>query len=103
MNTLNHNLRQIHGFKTLRVEGQIPNQLRGTLYRTGPGMVERFGKKVHPFLADGAITAIQLEQQPKGACNIVKTNKFKEEEVAQQSLYDMNADAARDNCCELLG
>ncbi|MCK5727420.1 MAG: carotenoid oxygenase family protein, partial [Thiotrichaceae bacterium] len=91
MNTLNHNLKQTHRFKTLRVEGQIPDSLRGTLYRTGPGLVERFGKNNHPFLADGAITAIRIEEQAKGACNIIKTNKFMEEEKAQQSLYDMNA------------
>ena len=91
MKTLDHNLEHLHSFKTLRVEGQIPDQLRGTLYRTGPGLVERFGKKNHPFLTDGAITAVQLEEQPKGACNLIKTNKFMEEEKAQQSLYDMNA------------
>lgn len=91
MTTLNHNLLQTHDFKTLHVEGTIPEQLRGTLYRTGPGLVERFGNKVHPFLADGAITSIQLKDQPKGACKIVKTKKFMKEEEAQRSLYDVNA------------
>ena len=75
MSTLNHNLEQTHNFKPLRIEGKIPHQLRGTLYRTGPGLVERFGNKIHPFLADGAITAIQLKDKPEGACNIVKTDK----------------------------
>jgi len=91
MSSLNHNLTQTHGFKKLQIEGEIPTQLRGTLYRTGPGLVERFGNNVHPFLADGAITAIQLKEKPEGACNIIKTNKFMEEEAAQKSLYDTNA------------
>ena len=91
MPTLNHNLKQTHRFKPLRVEGKIPKQLRGTLYRTGPGLIERFGNKVHPFLADGAITAIQLKNKPEGACNIVKTDKFMQEEALQKSLYDVNA------------
>lgn len=91
MPTLNHNLKQTHSFKPLRVEGKIPYQLRGTLYRTGPGLIERFGKKIHPFLADGSITAIQLKDKPEGACNIVKTDKFMKEEAIQKSLYDVNA------------
>ena len=51
MSTLNHNLEQTHNFKPLRIEGKIPHQLRGTLYRTGPGLVEKFGNKIHPFVA----------------------------------------------------
>lgn len=91
MSTLNHNLKQTHNFKPLRVEGEIPQKLRGTLYRTGPGLIERFGNKVHPFLADGAITAVQLKGKPEGACNIVKTDKFMKEEAMQKPLYDVNA------------
>ena len=91
MSTLNHNLEQTHNFKPLRIEGKIPHQLRGTLYRTGPGLVERFGNKIHPFLADGAITAIQLKEKPEGACNIVRTDKFLKEEAIQKPLYDNNA------------
>ncbi len=90
MSTLNHNIKQTHNFKILRTEGKIPNQLRGTLYRTGPGLIERFGNDIHPFLADGAITAIKLKEKPEGACSIVKTDKFMEEELAQKPLYDFN-------------
>ena len=95
MPTLNHNLKQTHNFKILRTEGKIPKQLRGTLYRTGPGLIERFGNDIHPFLADGAITAIKLKEQPEGACSIVKTDKFMEEELAQKPLYDFNASFSR--------
>lgn len=91
MNTLNHNITQTHSFQPLRVEGQIPSELRGTLYRAGPGLVERFGHNIHPFMADGAITAIQFDQVPKGACNLIKTEKFLKEERAHKSLFNLNA------------
>ncbi len=55
-----------HGFEPLRLEGQLPDDLRGTLYRAGPGLFERFGTKLaHPFEADGAVTAVRLG--PSGA------------------------------------
>ena len=95
MKTLNHNLKQTHGFRNLHIEGKIPDQLRGVLYRTGPGLVERFGNDVHPFLADGAVTAIRIKDQPAGACKLIKTDKFMQEESAQKSLYDVNASSLR--------
>ena len=39
--------------------GTIPAELRGTLYRNGPGRLERGGQWVHhPFDGDGMITAL---------------------------------------------
>ncbi len=91
MFTLHHSIKRTHGFENLKLEGKIPDQLKGTLYRVGPGLIERFGHTVHPFLADGAITAIQLGNNPKGACQIVKSEKYLQEELRGRSLYDTNA------------
>ncbi|HJQ35691.1 MAG TPA: carotenoid oxygenase family protein [Thermoanaerobaculia bacterium] len=50
-----------HGFEPLRVEGRVPDSLRGTLYRCGPA---RFGIGGEPYLhwfdADGAVTAVRF-------------------------------------------
>lgn len=95
MPSLNHNIDRTHGFETLRVEGEVPDALRGTLYRVGPGLVRRFGKEVHPFLADGLITAVSIDEAPAGACDLVRTPEFEAEEVVGHSLYDPNANGLR--------
>lgn len=78
-----------HGFEPLRVEGRIPDHLTGTLYRTGPGLFERFGKRYdHIFEADGAITAIRLAGgAASGASRIVNSTGLLEEESAGEPLY----------------
>jgi all-trans-8'-apo-beta-carotenal 15,15'-oxygenase len=44
------------------IEGRLPDDLRGTLYRNGPGQFEQFGHPyAHPFEADGAVTAVRLD------------------------------------------
>ncbi|MBL1351895.1 MAG: carotenoid oxygenase family protein [Zetaproteobacteria bacterium] len=91
MSVANYNLKYPHAMKPLRVEGTIPSQLRGTLYRAGPGLIERFGKSVHPFLADGAITSVEISSQAKGACRMVETDKYLQEEACGRTLYDTNA------------
>ena len=46
---------ELEAFEPLEVEGQLPKELRGTLYRNGPGQFGQFGKRYsHPFEADGA-------------------------------------------------
>src|SRR6185295_13889150 len=50
-----------HGFEPLEVEGTLPAELRGTLFRNGPGQFGQFGRRYgHPFEGDGAVTAIRL-------------------------------------------
>jgi all-trans-8'-apo-beta-carotenal 15,15'-oxygenase len=49
-------------FGPTQVEGRLPDDLRGTLYRNGPGQFEQFGRAyAHPFEADGAITAVRVD------------------------------------------
>src|SRR5262245_10518195 len=75
-------LKREHAFEPLRVEGTIPRDLVGTLYRNGPGLFERFGDRYrHWFDGDGAITAIRLERgTARGAVRIVRTQAFQREE-----------------------
>lgn len=78
-----------HGFEPLRIEGKLPDSLRGTLFRAGAGLLERFGKRVgHPVEADGAITAVRFDGSgAQGACRIVESEGFREEEAAGKFLY----------------
>ena len=71
------------------VRGAIPAELRGTLYRNGPGRLERGGIWVHhPFDGDGMITAIQFEAGAARLRNrFVRTQGWLEEEQAGQVLY----------------
>lgn len=82
-----------HGFEPLRVEGTLPEDLRGTLYRAGPAIYERFGKEVkHPFEANGAITAVRFEGgRVLGASRIVESAGYREEGAAGRFLYNSSA------------
>jgi all-trans-8'-apo-beta-carotenal 15,15'-oxygenase len=69
--------------------GQIPRTLRGTLYRNGPGRLERSGQRVaHWFDGDGAILAVHFtEQGAMGLYRYVQTQEFQTEAQANQYLY----------------
>ena len=46
------------------IEGAIPAELQGTLYRNGPGRLQRGGKRVgHWFDGDGAILAVHFSNE----------------------------------------
>src|SRR5690349_16864844 len=48
-------------YEPLRVEGSIPKDLNGTLYRVGPGQFTAFGKRLpHWFDGDGAVFSLDL-------------------------------------------
>lgn len=62
-----------HGFEPLRVEGRLPTDLRGTLYRNGPSVFGRGGVE-HWFDAPGGITAVRLEDgAARGAFRVLHT------------------------------
>ena len=45
------------------IEGEIPAELRGTLYRNVPAMLDVNGQRLHhPFDADGNICAISFDR-----------------------------------------
>ncbi len=92
-NLLLHSLSRPHGFEPLRVEGHLPSSLRGTLYRAGPGLFERFGKTwSHPFEADGAVTAVRFGANAAfGASRLVESAGYREEEARGRYLYNSAA------------
>ena len=73
----------------LPISGEIPAGLRGTLYRNGPGRLERGGMRVgHWFDGDGAILAVHFtDAGATGLYRYVQTSGYQEEERAGQLLY----------------
>lgn len=69
--------------------GEIPPQLCGTLYRNGPGRLERGGQWVHhPFDGDGMITALRFEGGRALLRNrFVRTEGWQAEERAGRFVY----------------
>jgi all-trans-8'-apo-beta-carotenal 15,15'-oxygenase len=71
------------------LSGALPSGLSGTLYRNGPGRLERGGKRVgHWFDGDGAILAIRFaEGAARGVYRYVQTKKYQEESQVDRWLY----------------
>jgi all-trans-8'-apo-beta-carotenal 15,15'-oxygenase len=82
-----------HGFEPLAIEGALPASLCGTLYRNGPGLFGTHGARYsHPFEADGALTAIRLEDgRATGAARVHATAGLVEERTAGKVLYGLSA------------
>lgn len=89
---LRQNLRRSHGFEPLELEGTLPDDLRGTLFRVGPGLFERFGVTVaHPFEADGVMSAVRLGDDVTGAVRVLESAGYLEEQAAGRRLYGTGA------------
>ena len=71
------------------VRGAVPTELQGTLYRNGPGRLERDGHRVHhPFDGDGMIAAMRFENGSVCLSNrFVRTEGWLAEEKAGKVLY----------------
>jgi all-trans-8'-apo-beta-carotenal 15,15'-oxygenase len=71
------------------VEGQIPADLHGTLFRNGPGLLDVNGQRFHhPFDGDGMVCAIAFDQGRAHFRNrFVRTKAFVEEQQAGRILY----------------
>jgi all-trans-8'-apo-beta-carotenal 15,15'-oxygenase len=69
--------------------GAIPPGLSGTLYRNGPGRLERAGKRVgHWFDGDGAILAVTFAQgAASGVYRYVQTEGYQAESKVDRWLY----------------
>jgi all-trans-8'-apo-beta-carotenal 15,15'-oxygenase len=80
-------------FTALEVRGTIPDALRGTLFRVGPGLYELFGRPVsHSFEADGAVSAVRLSgprgaARAEGAVRLVQSQGLLEERRAGRPLF----------------
>ena len=71
------------------VRGTVPKELNGTLYRNGPGRLERDGLSVHhPFDGDGMVTSFRFDEGSVALRNrFVRTNGWREEEQVGKYLY----------------
>ena len=72
------------------IEGEIPPQLQGTLFRNGPGLLEVQGTPLkHPFDGDGMICAVSF--LPTGKVHFrnrfVRTEGYLQEQAAGKMIY----------------
>ncbi|MEC4894999.1 MAG: carotenoid oxygenase family protein [Oscillatoria sp. PMC 1051.18] len=71
------------------IEGEIPKDLQGTLFRNGPGLLDINGREIaHPFDGDGLICAITFKGGRAYFRNrFVRTAGFIKEQKAGKILY----------------
>jgi all-trans-8'-apo-beta-carotenal 15,15'-oxygenase len=71
------------------IEGEIPLDLQGTLFRNGPGMLDVNGQQIHhPFDGDGMICAIAFQNGRAHFRNrYVRTEGYVAEQAAGKILY----------------
>ncbi|MGL5079124.1 MAG: carotenoid oxygenase family protein, partial [Waterburya sp.] len=71
------------------IEGQIPTELSGTLFRNGPGLLDIAGSAIHhPFDGDGMISAFSFQDGQAFYRNrFVQTTAYLEEKAARKILY----------------
>jgi all-trans-8'-apo-beta-carotenal 15,15'-oxygenase len=81
-------LREEHSYEA-RVEGKIPPELRGTLYRNGPGLFDRGGFRKRNLLdGDGMVQSFRFHDSGVHYGNrFVRTEKFVAEEAAGHFIY----------------
>lgn len=76
--------------RALTLRGKLPQALRGTLFRNGPGRFDRNGLRYrHWFDGDGLVQAWRLtDQGVSHEARFVTTHKYREESRAGRFLYD---------------
>lgn len=82
-------LRSEHEYWIDEVEGHIPPELHGTLFRNGPGLLDVNGQRIHhPFDGDGMVCAFTFQNGRAHFRNrFVKTQGYLEEQAAGKILY----------------
>ncbi len=82
-------LQEEHDYWIDEIEGQIPADLHGTLFRNGPGLLDIGGQPIHhPFDGDGMICAIAFNDGRAHFRNrFVRTAGFVAEQQANKILY----------------
>lgn len=78
-----------YDYEIEEVEGEIPAELQGTLFRNGPGLLEVGEQRIHhPFDGDGMISAISFSEGRAHYRNrFVQTEGYIKEQAAQKILY----------------
>lgn len=71
------------------VEGEVPREIRGVLYRNGVGRLEVYGTpQMHPFDGDGMVSRFRVAEGRVTYRNrYVRTREFEEEARSQRMLY----------------
>ncbi|MBW4505437.1 MAG: carotenoid oxygenase family protein [Scytonematopsis contorta HA4267-MV1] len=71
------------------IEGEIPTDLEGTLFRNGPGLLDINGEKIHhPFDGDGMISRISFTNGRAHFKNsFIRTEGYVEEQKAGKIVY----------------
>ncbi|MEQ9486396.1 carotenoid oxygenase family protein [Coleofasciculus sp. F4-SAH-05] len=71
------------------IEGEVPPELKGTLFRNGPGLFDINGQRLHhPFDGDGMVCAIAFDQGRVHFRNrFVRTEGYLKEKKAVKILY----------------
>lgn len=84
-----HSLPREHGFEPCEVEGTIPDELCGTLYRNGPALFELFDHPYHSYLdGDGAVSAFRFDRgAARAAVRVTVTEQLAEERTAGKAIY----------------
>jgi all-trans-8'-apo-beta-carotenal 15,15'-oxygenase len=85
----NRSLKQEFAYPIEDVEGEIPTNLNGTLFRNGPGLLDIFGRRLHhPFDGDGMVCAISFSNGRAYFRNrFVRTEAYCAEGLAGRMLY----------------
>lgn len=78
-----------HGPTPLRLEGTLPAELRGTLYRNGPALFGSHGSRYgHWFDGDGGVSMAKFDGRGvQGAVRLVETTGLAEERRAGRALF----------------
>ena len=76
-------------YEITEIEGEIPVELSGTLFRNGPGLLDIGGSPIHhPFDGDGMISAFSFQDGKAHYRNrFVKTEAYVKEQKAGKILY----------------
>lgn len=72
-----------------RIEGRLPAELRGTFYRNGPAVFQRFGVRYHHwFDGDGMVHACRFDGRGVShRARVIETPKLVRETSAQRRLF----------------
>jgi all-trans-8'-apo-beta-carotenal 15,15'-oxygenase len=81
--------KQEYDYQITEIEGQIPPDLTGTLFRNGPGLLDINDESVrHPFDGDGMICRISFQNGQAHFMNrFVRTEAYLAEQAAGKFLY----------------
>jgi all-trans-8'-apo-beta-carotenal 15,15'-oxygenase len=81
--------KQEYNYQITEIEGKIPDDLTGTLFRNGPGLLDINDRSVrHPFDGDGMISRIAFQDGKAHFRNrYVQTEAYLAEQAAGKFLY----------------